>query len=229
MYLLFFFFYIIYTYIFYFITYYVVVFFSIADILHRHVYNNILIIPTGNRTSDIAYYLRYSGDPGNQGPVYNMPNVVDSLAGSRLSKINCLLSKEDCMDTLTAYDLFYNVRSRATTDKKICPERVSSPDPNASDYECFDSHCLFDMRQDPCEFKNVAKQNQQAYNMTMDMLEQFKSEMIMQDYPKADPDSDPRHFGGYWDTWMEPSASSESSRAHMCILVLTGVLYFLTN
>lgn len=186
-----------------------------------------MYIPTGNRTSDIVYFLRYSGDPGNQGPEYNMPNVVDSVAGSRLSKINCLLSKENCMNTLTTYELFYNIRSQAKIDNK-CPERISSADPNAN-YECFDNYCLFDVLQDPCEFKNIAKNNQQAFNMTMDMLEQFKSEMIMQIYPTVDPNSNPRFFGGYWDTWMEPSAGSDLSKVHTCILILTGVLYFLTN
>ncbi|VVC41236.1 Alkaline-phosphatase-like, core domain,Alkaline phosphatase-like, alpha/beta/alpha,Sulfatase, N- [Cinara cedri] len=159
-----------------------------------------------NRTSDIAYYLKYSGDPGNLGPDYNMPNVAESLAGLHLSRINCLVSKEDCMDTLTTYTLFENVRSQAKVDTK-CTERISDYNPNKH-YECFDSYCLFDIQQDPCEYRNIAKTNQQALNMTIDMLEQFKKEMIKQVNPEIDPKANPSYFDGYWETWMEHSGSN---------------------
>lgn len=162
----------------------------------------------GNRTSDIAYYLKYSGERGNRGPDYDMSYVVESPAGLRLSKINCLVSKEDCMDTLTAYNLFYNIRSRSKIDNK-CSDRIFSSDPN-SRYECFDEYCLFDIQQDPCEYQNLAKHNQQILNITIDLLKQFKKEMIKQNIPDIDPNADPRYFNGYWDNWMENSGSNSS-------------------
>jgi len=107
------------------------------------------------------------------------------------------------MDTLTAYDLFYSIRSRAKIDDGKCAERVANANPDERPYECFDDYCLFDVQQDPCEYRNVAEQNRQALAMTVDMLEQFKTEMIEQIIPKIDPNADPRLFDGYWETWME--------------------------
>lgn len=177
----------------------------------------------GNRTSDIVYYLKYSGDPGDKGPDYNMPDVVDSIAGSRLSRINCLLSKEDCMDTLTTYELFYNVRSQAKIDGK-CTERISQSNPDEH-YECFDDYCLFDIQQDPCEYRNVAKQNQQAFNATIGMLEQFKKELIKQNESIVNHNADPRYFDGYWETWMDSSSGSDSPDGHTRLIIyLTSVI-----
>lgn len=184
---------------------------------------SLIIIFIGNRSSDIAYFIRYSGIPGDKGPDYEMPAVVESLAGSCLSKINCVVSKEDCMDTLTTYDVFYNVRSQAKNNYK-CFERISDSDPNKH-YECFDDYCLFDVQNDPCEYRNVAKQNQQILNITIDMLEQFKTELIKQYYPKVDPNGNPSYFDGYWDTWMEHSASSPKANTSLTILWCFPLIY----
>lgn len=126
-----------------------------------------------------------------------------SAAGLHLSNINCLTG-DGCMNTSTSRDVFYVARSRAKVDGQTCPERVSDTDPDQR-YECFDGYCLFDTLQDPCEYRNVAKQNPQTLAQTIGMLEQFKNEMTMQaPKPITDPDADPRRFTGYWEPWLEP-------------------------
>lgn len=133
-----------------------------------------------------------------------MSGVMASVVGSRLLEINCLTTGSGCMNASSAREVFFNVRSRAKVDGWTCPERVSHPDPNRW-YECFDKYCLFDTIKDPCEFRNVAKQNPQILDATIDMLKQFKREMMSPDVPKKDPDADPRRFDGYWEPWLEPS------------------------
>lgn len=187
--------------------------------------HSLTIVLIGNRTSDIVYFIKYSGDPGDKGPDYEMSAVVESHAGSCLSKINCLVSKEDCMNTLTTYDVFYSVRSQAKIDNK-CFERIADPDPNKN-YECFDDYCLFDIQHDPCEYRNVAKQNQQILNITIDMLEQFKMELIKQYYPDTDPNGNPNNFDGYWDTWMERNASSPKMNTNIMILLCFPLVYYI--
>lgn len=155
-----------------------------------------------------------------------MTDVVESPTGSHLSKINCLVSKEDCLDTFSSYDLFYSVRSLAKINNK-CSERITDPNPN-NNYECFDSYCLFDIQEDPCEYQNVAKQNQQALNLTILVLEQYKKKVINQNIVDIDPNADPKQFDGYWDNWME-RGSSDSPKKHTCIIILTSFLYFLTS
>lgn len=156
-----------------------------------------------NRTSNMVFNLKYGGDPGNEGPEYNMSGVVASAVGSRLSEINCLAG-DGCINSSTAPDMFYVVRSQAKVDGQTCPERVSNPKPDQR-YECFDGYCLFDTLQDPCEYRNVAEQNPQTLEVTIQMLERFKREMTKQPpTPITDPDADPLRFAGYWDNWLEP-------------------------
>ncbi|XP_050061914.1 arylsulfatase B-like isoform X2 [Aphis gossypii] len=156
-----------------------------------------------NRTSNLAINLKYSGDPGNVGPEYDMSGIMGSAVGLHLSKINCLTG-DVCMNTSAARDVFYVSRSRAKVDGQTCPERVSNLDPDQQ-YECFDGYCLFDTVQDPCEYRNVAEQNPQMLDQMIDMLKQFKGEMKMQ-APKriTDPDANPSRFSGYWEPWLEP-------------------------
>lgn len=165
---------------------------------------------------------------GDVGQNYSMSNVVESPAGTHLSKINCIVSKQDCLDTLTTHNLFNSVRSQAKIDDK-CVERIFDPNPNEN-YECFDNYCLFDIQKDPCEYRNIAKQNQQVLNMTLIVLEQYRKEMTKQTIVEIDPNANPSHFDGYWDTWMEDGGSdSHSHKGHIYIIILMSVLYLLTN
>ncbi|XP_025421961.1 arylsulfatase B-like isoform X2 [Sipha flava] len=164
-----------------------------------------------NRTSGFSYFLRYSGDPGNKGPDYNMSNVVNSLAGSHLSKINCMVSKKDCTDAMTTRNLFYNVRSQATIINK-CTERISHLNPKDEHYECFDGYCLFNVYQDPCEYRNVGIQHEDILNTTIYMLDRFRKELVKQSSPSIDLNSDPHNYDGYWETWLEPK--SQRNFAH---------------
>lgn len=150
----------------------------------------------------MVFNLKYAGDPGNVGPKFNMSSVVESVVSKHLSEINCL-TQDCCMNASTARDLFYVALSLAKVDGPKCAERVSNPD---QQYECFDGYCLFDILQDPCEYRNVAKQNPQTLEATIHMLERFKSEITKQATDLIiDPDADPRRFSGYWEPWLEPS------------------------
>lgn len=127
------------------------------------------------------------------------------------------------MDTSTARDLFYNVRSKAKIDRK-CADRISDPRPNEN-YECFDGHCLFDIQNDPCEYRNVRKENQEILDEMIDILERFKKNMTKQNRQDCDPDADPLRFDGYWDSWMEFNGSASS---YASIYTTTTWLFFLS-
>lgn len=136
------------------------------------------------------------------------------------------MSKDDCMNTLSTYNLFFSIRSQAKIDDK-CYDRINSPDPNEH-YECFDEYCLFDLQQDPCEYKNIGKQNQQALNMTIDMLNQFKKELVRQNEINVDPNANPSHFDGYWDTWLEGNDSGALKESKY-VLIFVFCFYYLST
>lgn len=193
----------------------------------------------GNRTSDIVYYLRYSGDRGDRGPEYNVSAVVRGPAGVRLSRVNCAATASDddgggerhCgAGSETAADAgrhpFLELRSRATV---VCADRASDPDPNDERYECFEGPCLFDVGRDPCEYRNVAGRYPDVLDMMTDMLEQFGREAVRQHYPAPDPGSDPRNFGGYWDVWMDSAGGTESTsvrHVNTAALLISAALFY---
>lgn len=165
------------------------------------------------------YFLRYSGDPGDTGPDYNMDGVMASSVGSRLSKINCKITKEECMDFVTSSQLFYNIRSQSRVHDR-CSERIQNP---SEHYECFDNYCLFDIENDPCEYTNVAKKHPQLLSMFLDMMSQFRTETIKQKRPDIDSKSDPKNFNGYWETWVDYGGSTEN-KSNLPVFVL-GTLF----
>lgn len=162
---------------------------------------------TGNRTSDYSRFLPYSGEPGRDPAAPERGDPADaarSPAGSCLSRANCAASADDCADATAAARLFRGLRARADVVAG-CADRVASTSPNA-DYECFDGHCLFDVRQDPCEYRNVAGRHPEELAAAVGHLERFRGELVPQRRPAIDPDADPARFGGYWDTWMDRDA-----------------------
>lgn len=136
-----------------------------------------------------------------------MASVMDSPVGSRLAAVNCMVSTEDCVDAPTTRAVFYGVRARAGIGNGTCVDRVSSARPDEP-YECFDDYCLFDVHQDPCEYRNVAAQHRDTLNAALDVLNRLRGETVPQYRPDVDPGADPRLFDGYWDTWMEPVGSN---------------------
>lgn len=132
------------------------------------------------------------------------------------------------MDAQAAHNLFHDVRSKATIVGK-CSERIAHPDPNDEPYECFDSYCLYDVNQDPCEYRNVGKQNEYILNTTIDMLNGFKKELMKQNRPDVDSNSDPRNFDGYWDTWLEPKNNAAKQHTAPSIRIVIFISCFVCN
>lgn len=98
-------------------------------------------------------------------------------------------------------------------------------------YECFDGYCLFDVHSDPCEYRNVARQNEQVLNMTVALLLQYRREIVRHVYPDVDPNADPTRTDGYWDTWLERGASGPSSRGRssgVLTLFSACIIWFFT-
>lgn len=150
---------------------------------------------TGNRASNTSCFLKYGGEPRRAGPPpdhYDVRAVADSLAGVRLLPRGAAL-----------HQLFLDVRGRATVDgPRSCAGRVASAEPDQP-YECFDGHCLFDVRADPCEYRNAASRRPDVVDAAVDLLRRYRDEMVPQNRPDVDPASDPGRHGGYWDTWKD--------------------------
>jgi len=158
---------------------------------------------------------KYNGDPGNVGPDYDMDGVMDSVAGTRLSRIGRSTTPDQRPSRVArdaASRAFRDVRSRARV--QACAARVSDPDPNGSRYECFDGHCLYDLIADPCEYRNVAAQNPSPLATATAALARYRNQLVPQHRPGVDPDANPDRYGGYWDTWLENTAAGRSDHGH---------------
>lgn len=113
------------------------------------------------------------------------------------------------MDMCTTGNLFYEIRSQARIDvEKLCPERISNANPDYG-YECFNGYCLFDIQSDPCEYRNLARENIQILNTMINMLDRYKNVLVKQNRSGIDPDANPSRFNGYWETWLDETLKRE--------------------
>ena len=64
--------------------------------------------------------------------------------------------------------------------------------------------CLFNMRQDPCEYKDLSQVNTEIFEELKTKLENYKKEMIPPRYKHdEDPNANPRNHGGVWSPWID--------------------------
>ena len=64
------------------------------------------------------------------------------------------------------------------------------------------SPCLFNLREDPCEYHNVAADFPELVSQLQNRLKQFKRSMIPPGNKPKDPRGDPQRNGGVWKPWL---------------------------
>ena len=66
-----------------------------------------------------------------------------------------------------------------------------------------DKICLFNIKDDPCEYNNLAKQMPEMVNQLMKMVESINKTAVPPGNVPADPQSNPALHGYYWGPWIE--------------------------
>ena len=63
--------------------------------------------------------------------------------------------------------------------------------------------CLFNIKEDPCEYYNLAED---APDILQDLMERLAAQNATAVPPRnkpADPNADPANFGGVWSSWQD--------------------------
>lgn len=65
---------------------------------------------------------------------------------------------------------------------------------------------LFDIKNDPCETKNIINDQPEIYKYLQNRLDEFRKELVPQQNKASDPCSNPAFANGTWFTWLsDPS------------------------
>ncbi|XP_060532631.1 arylsulfatase B-like [Cylas formicarius] len=70
--------------------------------------------------------------------------------------------------------------------------------------------CLFDIRNDPCETRNIIDQHQKIAERLKKRLSEFYDNLVPQTNKPVDLASDPKLFNNTWCTWLEPELCSKA-------------------
>ncbi|XP_066922222.1 arylsulfatase B-like [Clytia hemisphaerica] len=68
---------------------------------------------------------------------------------------------------------------------------------------CIETHCLFNLQNDPCEYNDVSSQYPEIYQQMKNKLEDYKKGMVQSRKQPGDKMSDPQLNGGFWGPWKE--------------------------
>ncbi|XP_066922227.1 arylsulfatase B-like isoform X2 [Clytia hemisphaerica] len=90
----------------------------------------------------------------------------------------------------------YNASGKATTVVDCGPK----PDKMT---HCNETHCLFNLQSDPCEYNDVSSQYPEIYQQMKNKLEDYKKGMVPPVNQPGDKNCDPDLFGGVWTPWIE--------------------------
>lgn len=66
--------------------------------------------------------------------------------------------------------------------------------------------CLFNIPADPCEYHNIADQNPNLVQMLLQKIEDYRKTSVEPRNKPADPNANPKYFGGVWSCWMDKQA-----------------------
>ena len=72
---------------------------------------------------------------------------------------------------------------------------------------CDEEHgaCLFNIKDDPCEFKDMSKTEPQVFQRLKNRLEEYRKSMVPpRNNMTIDPLSNPKLHNGVWTSWREP-------------------------
>ncbi|XP_058802393.1 arylsulfatase B-like isoform X2 [Phymastichus coffea] len=120
-------------------------------------------------------------------PSYDLRNIMLSMAGQALKKLNVTDF------TLPNEDRILELRKKATV---TCVHKVFYP-------KCINKRtCLFDIISDPCETTDIAGERPDIKVALSKFVDSYRSVLINQTNTYIDPAGYPEHFNGYWMPWM---------------------------
>ncbi|KAI5726415.1 hypothetical protein M8J76_002340 [Diaphorina citri] len=134
------------------------------------------------------------------------------------SRTNVILSKYHEIETAKlSVDVIDRLRTKARVDCKQTDSKGGN---------CMDQYCLYNINEDPCEYKNIAATNPDKVHQLKKLLDHYKKELehIKMQTGSFDPLANPIYWDGYWSAWKENDAKIYVNEA---LLVLTGTLLVL--
>ncbi|XP_065217853.1 arylsulfatase B-like isoform X2 [Planococcus citri] len=166
---------------------------------------------------------RYEGARGrdNSHP-YNMEQVLQSKTHTVLNKFSS--------NTFDSVKQFASLRLRSTIDDK-CWERIEVVEKTeySANLRCFQTGCLFNIKNDPCEFTDLSENEPNLISKFQSKMHLYRRQLVPQQKASADPDCDPRKYHDYWSPWVESDGSVGSSSSNVVMIFVAGLVLFLFN
>ncbi|XP_012262238.2 arylsulfatase B-like [Athalia rosae] len=143
-----------------------------------------------------GYYDGYHGESGRY--LENLPYNTTLVLGSTVSKsITTYLG-----GPVTQPSAMVVLRLKASVECSGYSGQLRRGNFDA----CNETECLFDIVNDPCETKNIAKDYQKMVTQLDLFLEQHGNVLTKQALMPVDWHADPRSFNGTWEPWLSPEA-----------------------
>ncbi|GAB6025102.1 hypothetical protein CHUAL_010534 [Chamberlinius hualienensis] len=127
------------------------------------------------------------------GPPKYYINIPHSYSNIKNTRLNFELNEFQHLD----YIHYKNVMSESVID---CGS--SEIPPNAT-IHCISSPCLYNIRDDPCEYYNIADEQPEVVTQLMDRLDWYRSTAVPQLNKPNDPEANPKYHGYVWVPWKD--------------------------
>lgn len=154
------------------------------DLKSYLVYENVFFWP--GRTWDGQWDDWYG--PSGRKPAYhyNLTLVYNSAAGRSLANTSAPIpsNPEDVLRMRDTASVSCGAQSNAT-----CAGH--------------NSLCLFNLRQDPCEFDNLSDKYPLRVSALQELLERYNATVVPALNKEADPRSNPKYWNYTWTNWMD--------------------------
>ncbi|XP_065213376.1 arylsulfatase B-like [Planococcus citri] len=155
--------------------------------------------------------VEYSGVSGRDSIYsYSMEKVLQTKTHTILNKF----PKNDISDPASK---FAQLRSESTISEN-CKDRINV-------LGCFRKGCLFNIKNDPCEFNDQSENKQDLRIEYEKKLNSYRDQVVPQQNIDEDKDYDPKKFGNYWTPWVNSFGSVIAPR--ISTLLVGEIIIFL--
>ncbi|CAH0383750.1 unnamed protein product [Bemisia tabaci] len=147
-----------------------------------------------NDTETLKYTTFYHGESGRNGEKYSL-NLVTGSPVSKILRRN-VPEKE--------LEIEYAERRRSLNRGMIaaCSERIAASKLVPPD-QCSEAPCLFNIHQDPCEFRDVAAHHPSIVDELRKLYEKYASSFAEPQDHGLDPAALPQNWDGWWTPWLD--------------------------
>ncbi|XP_075235272.1 arylsulfatase B-like [Lycorma delicatula] len=180
-----------------------------------------------NEKSLLSFANNYYGTNGTgEGiPEYNITNVMLSPTGKSLNSLMTVNKQNNFENKIN-----YNKENRFLELRKENAIECRNTE-SVSLESCYNTYCLFNLENDPCETHNMIDNEKNKFYELRDLLNNYRKDIVKSEKKNFDEHAHPKYWNNYWSPWINDTTENNSGNknCNKNFLIILLSIFLLLN